>query len=248
MQQICLASPGITSGRCPWLLQDLFCFKQLFAAYARTIKLPSTETRRDVVLAAKTAKVNFFATHVYDNQDIELVQIQNPKNNDSLHHIDVVCNNKFVLNAMVNGLHALIQASLKDVPNRCTHDQEGKSLIFRRTIKPERYSNRGLPMFLKNEHRQVFFKICNLERNVVCKWCPRRNMVVIHGIDTSAVLRTQLKVKEHIENSQQTKTYTKKVTKKKINTIHVTKDNKYVFDFNNPYTILQKYGFGKYLS
>lgn len=247
MQQICLASPCITSGQCPWLLQDLFYFKQLFAAYVRIMKLPSTETRRDVVVAAKTAKVNFFATHVYENQDIAYVHIKNPKNNRCLHHIDISCNNKFVLNAMVNGLHALIQASLKDLYNRYTHDQKGKSLIFRRTIKPEQYSKRGLPMFLKNENRQAFFKICNLERNVVCKWCPYRNMVIIHGIDTSAVLRTQLKLQDHIKNSQQTKTHTKKVAKKKINTIHVTKDNKYVFDFNNPYTILQKYGFGKYL-
>ena len=245
-------------GPCPWVYKDVCYFKDWFAQFARKMKLPDNMERFDVVRGARTARVTFFSARELRDGEVHLARVPEQGGCDNLHHIDISSKNEFVTNTMVQFLEGMLVTSLR-FADEVYHDFfHGESKMpWVTTPTPSNFAKIwDYTEYLVNEQgeemerytwRLDFDAIADWERNfnVHARWCRHRNLLVIQGDDTSAVMRIRLKLIDFIqEKTKALDNLHKKVQPKMKKETKVEKTSTHFFDWNNPYTLLSRCGFG----
>lgn len=247
-------------GPCPWVYEDVCNFKHWFARFAQKMRLPDNIERFDVVRSARTARVTFFGARELRNGEIHLARVADQGFCDNLHHIDISSKNEFVTNAMATILEGMLATSLRFADEVYQDFFHGESQMpWITTPTPSNFANiwnyeeeltdSNGDAYFQYTWRLDFDTILAGERNfnVHARWCRHRKILVIQGDDISAIMRIRLNMVDFIQEKTARLAHMHKkrnpvlATKKKV---HVEKTSTHFFDWNNPYTLLSKCGYG----
>lgn len=239
-------------GPCCWLYEELKDVKYWYERHARRKKLTGDVDRRAFLKDVRSARVAFFGVCQLRDGKEKIYKVNPSIGCDNLHHIEVSGWNKDVLQCITEAIKGCLNASLK-TGDPCYHD-----IFDEPNLRPTKYlrldkSFNKIWIFGQEDEENKTLQdhvLSRYEKKYFTEaWvCWDRNMIVIQGDDESSVLRTQLRVREFVTTrikqlTQDTKNKTTKTTRSKKETN--TPDSKQFFDWNNPYTLLSKFGFGK---
>lgn len=250
-------------GPCSWLYEELKDVKPWYERHVRHKKLAGDVDRRAFLKDVRSARVTFFGVRRLRSGEEKIYKVNPTIGCDNLHHIEISGWNEDVLQCITQAINGCLNASLK-TGNPCYHGvfdapnlRPTKYMRLNKTFdKVWNFGQEDEENKTLQDHvfREEFDYLSRYEKKYFTEaWlCSDRNMIVIQGDNESSVLRVQLRVRDFITTKikQLTKATKNKATKA-TETKKQTKfpESKHFFDWNNPYTLLSKFGFGeKYMN
>ena len=244
------------AGPCPWLYEELKEVKSWYERHARHTKLTGDVDRHAFLKDVRSTRVAFFGMRRLRSGEGRIYKVNPTIGCDNLHHIEVSGWNEDVLQCVVAAIEGCLNASLK-TGDPCYH-----GVFNAPNLRPTKYMRLDKAFdkiwnfcqeYMDEENktchdyvfRQEFYELARYEKKHFTQaWvCRDRNMVVVQGDDESSVLRVQLRVRDFVA------TKTKQLTKDPKSNTTISKkqdrfhESKHFFDWNNPYTLLSKFGF-----
>ena len=252
------------AGPCPWVYDDVRDFKSWYARYVRRQKIPEDMDRGTFLRHVNNVRVTFFGQRILRNNEVKVFKVDPTVGQcEHLHHIVLSGRNKDILGSMTDTMGAMLATSFQtgdEWYHNIFHGENPRPMAFVPIKAPFRkvWNHTELVQDTDSEaikryvFREDFYNIAKYEArfNTNVWVCDYRNVVVIVSDDMSSMLRTKLRLRTFVDDmtkemDKATKKTKQQDKKKKTKKEKTKKESTHFFDWNNPYTILSKLGFGE---